>query len=349
MRSGKKPSSDGPGLIEAFRARISADSIKIHSNGGTEKTRSTALVSGAYATNINTREHDSNNEEKMTAPEGAGPLRRVRPDHSLWNVDDDHGLVGHDRQPYAVHPTADVDHKDHLTSHRDGSGLAERLVVHGEPGLPVYRHPSPCGSCEINISGFRITMTYRIPCGNVKKNNGASEVQILRIGLPKIPHGLSSFSISFLSLAKASSIPCDQLANSCSCTPLSRNSKRSCEIVMFRDFLLRFVTTIRNKILHKQLNKTQINLCTAKITFAGRPKHDKNNSYSDSYAKPGDHGQGHHHGMSGEQRGTRPRLRLGPPSVHGEEGGAGGHAGGLRPPALAGPLGSGLRLSGVSA
>ena len=180
-----------------------------------EKTRSTALVSGAYATNINTREHDSNNEEKMTAPEGAGPLRRVRPDHSLWNVDDDHGLVGHDRQPYAVHPTADVDHKDHLTSHRDGSGLAERLVVHGEPGLPVYRHPSPCGSCEINISGFRITMTYRIPCGNVKKNNGASEVQILRIGLPKIPHGLSSFSISFLSLAKASSIPCDQLANSC--------------------------------------------------------------------------------------------------------------------------------------
>ena len=293
-----------------------------------EKTRSTALVSGAYA-NINTREHDSNNGEKMTAPEGAGPLRRVRPDHSLRNVDDDHGLVGHDRQPYAVHPTADVDHKDHLTSHRDGSGLAERLVVHGEPGLPVYRHPSPCVSCEINISGFRITMTYRIPCGNVKKNNGASEVQILRIGLPKIPHGLSSFSISFLSLAKASSIPCDQLANSCSCTPLSRNSKRSCEIVMFRDFLLRFVTTIRNKILHKQLNKTQINLCTAKITFAGRPKHDKHNTNSASYGRSDEDVLCHRTGRDGRniREGLRGVLRHRGESRHN---GAAGHPAGCR-------------------
>lgn len=179
-----------------------------------EKTRSTALVSGAYATNINTREHDSNNEEKMTAPEGAGPLRRVRPDHSLWNVDDDHGLVGHDRQPYAVHPTADVDHKDHLTSHRDGSGLAERLVVHGEPGLPVYRHPSPCGSCEINISGFRITMTYRIPYGDAENTYEAREVQFFGNATPKIPQGLSPFSSACLYLSTHSSTPCAILANS---------------------------------------------------------------------------------------------------------------------------------------
>lgn len=115
-------------MIDGTRICENCDRVRrIRRIPTSEKTRSTALVSGAYATNINTREHDSNNEEKMTAPEGAGPLRRVRPDHSLWNVDDDHGLVGHDRQPYAVHPTADVDHKDHLTSHRDGSGLAERL------------------------------------------------------------------------------------------------------------------------------------------------------------------------------------------------------------------------------
>ena len=49
MRSGKKPSSDGPGLFEAFRARISADSIKIHSNGGKHRQTGTHNAMGASA------------------------------------------------------------------------------------------------------------------------------------------------------------------------------------------------------------------------------------------------------------------------------------------------------------
>lgn len=112
------------------------------------------------------------------------------------------------------------------------------------------------------ISGA--TIISNIPLGDVEKNNEASGVQLLRSGVPKIPHCLS---FSFFNLANASSTPCDQLANSCSWTPLSRNSKRSCEIVMFRDFLLRFVTTMQNKILHELLNNTQINLCTANNTL----------------------------------------------------------------------------------
>ena len=342
-------------MIDGTRICENCDRVRrIRRIPTSEKTRSTALVSGAYATNINTREHDSNNEEKMTAPEGAGPLRRVRPDHSLWNVDDDHGLVGHDRQPYAVHPTADVDHKDHLTSHRDGSGLAERLVVHGEPGLPVYRHPSPCGSCEINISGFRITMTYRIPVGDVKKNYGESRIQILRSNAPKIrlallpSHlgGRSPDSLYSLYHAMHASTACERFAKVCFEICPSIQSIKDCSTVTF----MRGLFSIKSHLISSHvLNTFEIDAFSISLNEIGALQNDKINSYSDSYAKPGDHGQGHHHGMSGEQHGTRPHLRLGPPSVHGEEGGAGGHAGGLRPPALAGPLGSGLRLSGVSA
>lgn len=49
MRSGKKTSSDGPGLIEAFRARISANNIKIHSNGGKHRQTGTHNAMGASA------------------------------------------------------------------------------------------------------------------------------------------------------------------------------------------------------------------------------------------------------------------------------------------------------------
>ena len=112
------------------------------------------------------------------------------------------------------------------------------------------------------------------------KINEATEVQLFRSSTPKIPQGLSSFS--FLNLANASSTPCDQLANSCSFTPSSRNSNRSCEIVMFNDFLLRFVTTIHYKELHKFLNKTQHNLCSAKKIFAGVLQNGKTQTISAS-------------------------------------------------------------------
>lgn len=183
-----------------------------------------------------------------------------------------------------------------------------------------------------------------IPYGDVEKNNEASGVQLFRIGVPKNPHGLSRFSSASLYLKTQSSTPCAILANSLDSTFFCRYSSISGGRVTVNDI---FFLGIQDLFLHIPLNIILANSFLARIILAGTPKHDTKNSYSD--AKPGDHGQGHHHGMSGEQRGTRPRLRLGPPSVHGEEGGAGGHAGGLRPPALDGPLGSGLRLSGVRA
>ena len=188
-----------------------------------------------------------------------------------------------------------------------------------------------------------------IPHGDAENTYEASGVQFLRIGFPKIPHGLSPLSSASLYLKTHTSIPCARLANSLDSTFFSRYSRSSGGIVtVMYGFLRPSVLAITCNNLWKCLYPTKFVQIIASFKLVGKPN-DTKNSYSDSYAKPGDHGQGHHHGMSGEQRGTRPRLRLGPPSVHGEEGGAGGHAGGLRPPALAGPLGSGLRLSGVSA
>lgn len=187
-----------------------------------------------------------------------------------------------------------------------------------------------------------------IPYGDAENKNEAGEVQLFRIGVPKNPRCLSS--LSFFNLANASSMPCDQLANSCSFTPLSKNSKRSSEIVMLRDFLLRFVTTIHCKEIHKFLNNAQTNLCSAKNIFAGTPN-DKINSLSASSADPGRH-RFHPHGMSDELLGPRPRggVGLSPALPHAgtDEHPAGGD-GLLPPPALDGPLGSGLRLSGVRA
>lgn len=46
-----------------------------------------------------------------------------------------------------------------------------------------------------------------IPLGDVEKNNEASGVQFLRIGFPKIPHGLSPLSSASLYLKTHTSIP----------------------------------------------------------------------------------------------------------------------------------------------
>lgn len=137
---------------------------------------------GVTAFSINISECSIDFREKMTAPEGAGPLRRVSPDHSLRNVDDDHGLVGHDHQTESAIPTLGDDQYDLLASCRDGSAHAG-CKRFGMRELPVSRRPSECGVSEINISGSRIFTTYHIPEGDVREQNGASEIQILRIGL----------------------------------------------------------------------------------------------------------------------------------------------------------------------
>ncbi len=182
-----------------------------------------------------------------------------------------------------------------------------------------------------------------IPYGDARKNNGVSPFDVL--GLRLLQRGGAPPSFSFFSLANASSIPCDQLANSCSFTPLSRNSKRSSEIVTLSDFLLRFVTTIQNQDLHDVLNIAKFNLCTAKKKFAGALKNVKSSSISASSADPGYH-RVHPHGMSLERLGSGPRGGVGfspsvpLPGTAPEDAGGDGY---LRPQTLAGTGGHSLR------
>ncbi|KUE73338.1 hypothetical protein AUQ37_02615 [Candidatus Methanomethylophilus sp. 1R26] len=93
---------------------------------------------GVTAFSINISECSIDFREKMTAPGGAGPLRRVRPDHPLRDVDDDHGLIGHDRQPEHAAAALDDDPEDLLTSCRNGSWCTESEGP-GAPELPVSR------------------------------------------------------------------------------------------------------------------------------------------------------------------------------------------------------------------
>ena len=79
-------------------------------------------------------------KEGVTAPEGAGSLRRIRPDHSLWNVDGDCDLVGLDHYTKTVPTALDADLDDPNTSYRDGPACAVKVVGHDICGLPALRH-----------------------------------------------------------------------------------------------------------------------------------------------------------------------------------------------------------------
>lgn len=107
---------------------------------------------GPAESGINTVRAYRMSEEGMTAPEGAGSLRRIRPDHSLRNVDGDRDLVGLDHHTETVATVLDADLDDPNTSYRDGPESAEKVRCRDRFGLPAYRHfCANCGS-DINLS-----------------------------------------------------------------------------------------------------------------------------------------------------------------------------------------------------
>lgn len=60
----------------------------------------------------------------VTAPWGAGCVRRISPRRSLRNVDDDHTVFGDDRKTKTVATAFSDDHEDPFTSCRDGPAYA---------------------------------------------------------------------------------------------------------------------------------------------------------------------------------------------------------------------------------
>ncbi len=64
----------------------------------------------------------------MTVPCGTGFLKGITLQHPLRDVDDDHDLIGRNRQSDTVGTVTDVDLYDHTTSCRDGTGRAVNAV-----------------------------------------------------------------------------------------------------------------------------------------------------------------------------------------------------------------------------
>ena len=189
-----------------------------------------------------------------------------------------------------------------------------------------------------------------IPYGDARKNDEAAGVQFFGNATPKIPQGLSPFSSACLYLSTHSSTPCAILANSldstfsCRYEIMSGGRETVNEIFLsVLDMKVRFLQSILNNF--KDVALTSSNL------LVGVASNDKNNRFSASSEDPGHH-RGPDHELPRERLGPRPRGSVGfsPALPHAgtasESAGGDGH---LRPQALAGPLGSGLRLSGVSA
>lgn len=212
----------------------------------------------------------------MTAPEGAVRLEGVNLHDitDLWPFDYN-GRFADDYRNAVSAAAISGDRNQYSTSCRDGSESAEKVRSHDRFELPVFRQSSVIRSVYKIYAVFSNSKKNELPPFNV------FGLQVLQRG----GNSPNSLSLSFLSLDNASSTPCDQLANSCSLTISSRNSKRSYEIVTLRDFLLRFISPIQNQTLHKFLNICQVLLCSTKQCFVGLAKYETNQPISASYGQ----------------------------------------------------------------
>lgn len=104
-------------------------------------------------------------------PEGTGFLEGVTLRRPLWDVDDDHNLVGRDYQAEPVVPMDKENQDDSLTSCRGDSSYAVKVEGHDICGLPALRQF--CIDCDLNINVlFTIILTPLMSltsCGNTSR------------------------------------------------------------------------------------------------------------------------------------------------------------------------------------
>ena len=206
-------------------------------------------------------------KEEITAPCGTGSLRRIRPQRSLRNVDDDRDLVGHDRHTDAVAPATDADHEDPITSCRDGSESAGKVRRHDRFGLPAYRHSRITWDSGIKLSS---DADYT--------NNEALRVQNSGFVSPR-PQGLSPLSSACLYLRIQSSTPWETLAKSLDSTLDSRYSISSCGRVT----VMYGLRAIYDGALRSLINSGQVVSYSVRQSLMGDTTHD-NRRYSESSA-----------------------------------------------------------------
>lgn len=117
--------------------------------------------------------------------------------------------------------------------------------------------------------------------GGARTHNEAAEVEILRIGLPKIPQGLSPRSSACLYLRTQTSTPCAIFAKSLFSTFDWRYSINSRGRVIVIETLLRAMHILN---VQTMLNMCNLNMSNAHSKCAGRPRYARTQPISGSYA-----------------------------------------------------------------
>ena len=208
-------------------------------------------------------------KEEITAPCGTGSLRRIRPQRSLRNVDDDRDLVGHDRHTDAVAPATDADHEDPITSCRDGSESAGKVRRHDRFGLPAYRHSRITWDTGIKLSS---DADYT--------NNEAPEVEFLEFVAPD-PQGLSPLSSACLYLRTQTSMACDMFMKSLFSIFDCRYSRISGGRVTVTYGLF---LAMQGENLHEPINTCNIGVSYARLNLAGATQYGRESTISESSA-----------------------------------------------------------------
>lgn len=207
-------------------------------------------------------------KEEITAPCGTGSLRRIRPQRSLRNVDDDCDLIGHDRHTKAV-AAIDADHEDPITSCRDGSESAESVRGHDRFGLPAYRRSRITWDSGIKLSS---DADYT--------SNEAPEVEFLEFVAPD-PQGLSPLSSACLYLRTQTSMACDMFMKSLFSIFDCRYSRISGGRVTVTYGLF---LAMQGEILHEPINTCNIGVSYARLNLAGATQHGRESAISESSA-----------------------------------------------------------------
>ena len=118
-----------------------------------------------------------------------------------------------------------------------------------------------------------------------RTHNGATEVEFLRIGLPKIPQGLSPLSSACLYLRTQTSTPCAMFAKSLFSTFDWRYSINSGGRVIVIETLLRAMHILD---VHTILNMCNCNMSNAHSKCAGRPRYARTQPISGSHGSSDD-------------------------------------------------------------
>ena len=223
-------------------------------------------------------------KEEITAHCRTGSLRRIRPQRSLRNVDDDHGLIGHDRHADAVGPATDADHEDPITSCRDSSGCTDGLRSRDALGLPAYRRSRITWDSGIKLSS---DADYT--------NNEAPEVEFLEFVAPD-PQGLSPLSSACLYLRTQTSMACDMFMKSLFSIFDCRYSRISGGRVTVTYGLF---LAMQGENLHEPINTCNIGVSHARLNLAGATQYGSESAISESSVRqfdrnhrqtPGDRG-----------------------------------------------------------